>query len=223
MNKNLRNTFDPVVWVAIITLTLALLPVFQKTLWLVVPALLALLLYYALYPLVQILVFRGIARIHTAGVVMVAFMILLGGAGALLVPQAASHALDWQAVAERHLEGGLRLLNQGLTTLEAHFPSLARAHLAETAAQRLDQSVGIIPYIEPIVLGIVRVVCETAGVVVTDPRIRARHRHARWLRRNAATEDLVMTPGAAPPPGTAGRSLSAQPAPGENVGRPALP
>ena len=154
MKRDLHNTSDPVVWAAIIAVTLALLPVFQNTLWLVVPALLALLLYYALYPLVQTLIFRGIERSHAAGAVMVAFLILLGAAGVLIVPQAASHVLDWQGLVERHIEGGFRLLNQGLTTLEAHFPSLSRAHLADTAAKRLEQSIGIVQYLEPIVLGV---------------------------------------------------------------------
>jgi predicted PurR-regulated permease PerM len=154
MNKNLRNTSDPVVWVAIIAVTLALLLVFQKTLWLVVPALLALLLYYALYPLVQTLVFRGFERGHAAAAVMLAFLILLGIAAVLIAPQAAGHLLDWQVLAERYLEGGVSLLNQGLTTLEAHFPPLARAHLADAVVRRLDQSVGIVEYLEPVVTGI---------------------------------------------------------------------
>ena len=154
MNTNSRATFDPVAWTAIIAVTLTLLLVFQKTLWLVVPALLALLLYYALYPLVQTLVFRGFERGHAAAAVVLAFLLLLGAAATLIAPQAASHLLDWQGLAERYLEGGARLLNQCLVTLEAHFPPLARAHLADTVAKRLDQSVGIVEYLEPIVTGI---------------------------------------------------------------------
>lgn len=154
MNTKFRANFDPVAWMAIIVVTLALLLVFQKTLWLVVPALLALLLYYTLYPLVQKLVFRGFERGHAAAAVVLAFLLLLGVAAALIAPQAASHLLDWQGLAERYLEGGARLLNQCLVTLEAHFPPLARAHLADTVAKRLDQSVGIVEYLEPIVTGI---------------------------------------------------------------------
>jgi len=154
MSKNLRNTSDPVVWVVIIAVTLALLQVFEKTLWLVVPALLALLLYYTLYPLVQALVFRGVERGHATAAVMVTFLILLVVAAVLIAPQAAGHALDWQTSAARYLEGGIRLLNNLLSTLEAHFPPLARAHLADVVARRLDQSVGIIQYLEPIVTGL---------------------------------------------------------------------
>ena len=401
MNKNLRDTSDPVAWAAIISATLVLLPVFRKELWLVVPALLALLLYYALYPLVQTLVFGGIKRSHAACVVMLTFLILLITAGILIVPQAASYALDWQVLAERHLEGGIRLLNRGLSTLENHIPSLTSAHLADAVAMRLEQSVGIVPYLEPIVLdigmpslliapflayfflrdgrrfknllcrsvpnayfektlallhevdriarayflgllkltaldtltlasglwlmgfpaffalglicavlawipyvgsvlggllvvlvaatdfpdapamaysaaalfvfvrllddfvympvtvgrnrrmhplvtvmmifaggavaglaglvlvlpvlGVVRVVGETVGIVLTDPRLRARHRHAQWLCRNAATEDLIMQPGFTPPSGTLGQSLPSQPGSVQNIGRPDCP
>lgn len=154
MNKRSHVTSDPFVWMAIIAATLALLLVFQKTLWLVVPALLALLLYYALYPLVQTLVFRGFERGHAASAVMLAFLILLSAAAVLIAPQAASHLLDWQASAATYLNGGVRLLNQGLNGLEVHFPPLAQAHLSATVAKRLDQSVGIVQYLEPLVTGI---------------------------------------------------------------------
>ncbi len=154
MNKRLAVAAHPLVWLAIVAVTLGLLQVFQKTLWLVLPALLALLLYYALYPLVQALVHRGMERDHATPAVMLGFLLLVCAAGALIAPQAASHMLDWQAVAGRHLEGGAHLLHHGLTKLEGQFPPLARAHLADAAAKRLDQSVGIVQHLEPIVTGI---------------------------------------------------------------------
>jgi len=40
------------------------------------------------------------------------------------------------------------------------------------------------------VLGVVMVIGETIGVVVTDPRLMARHRHALALRRDHASRDL---------------------------------
>jgi len=41
------------------------------------------------------------------------------------------------------------------------------------------------------VLGVVRVVGETLGLVITDARLTARHRHAQMLRRKATAEDLT--------------------------------
>ena len=40
------------------------------------------------------------------------------------------------------------------------------------------------------VLGVVIVIGETIGVIVTDPRLMARHRHALALRREQASSDL---------------------------------
>ena len=73
------------------------------------------------------------------------------------------------------------------------------------------------------VLGVIRVVGETAGIVLTDPRLRARHRHALWLRRTAATEDLIMNPEPAPSPGAVGRRSSGQPGPAPSIGSPTIP
>lgn len=154
MNKHTERPADPLVWIAVIAITLALLLVFQKTLWLVVPALLALLLYYALYPLVQALSYRGVARGHAATAVMLAFLLAIGTAAALLAPQAAAHVLDWQTSAARYLDGGLRLLNSALAALESAFPPFAKAHLADTVARRLDQSASIVEHLEPAVTGI---------------------------------------------------------------------
>jgi hypothetical protein len=41
------------------------------------------------------------------------------------------------------------------------------------------------------VLGVVMVVGATIGEVVTAPRLMARHRHARALRRRQASTDLI--------------------------------
>ena len=41
------------------------------------------------------------------------------------------------------------------------------------------------------ILGVVMVIGETLGVLITDPRLRARHRNAMALRRKQASADLV--------------------------------
>ena len=87
MNGTLNHEPGPVVWAAIIAATLGLLLVFRGTLWLVVPALLALLLYYALYPLMQALIFRGIAREHAATVTMLAFLIVVAVVVSFIAPE----------------------------------------------------------------------------------------------------------------------------------------
>jgi predicted PurR-regulated permease PerM len=42
------------------------------------------------------------------------------------------------------------------------------------------------------VLGVIMVLGETIGLLVTDPRLRARHAHERALRHRLVTHDLVI-------------------------------
>lgn len=144
----------PGAWLVIVALTLALLPVLRNTLWLVLPALLAMLLYYALHPLVRALHFRGLERSDATGVVMLAFLGLLAIAAIVVAPQAAAHAVDWQASVARYLQGGLRLLDQVLAALESASPALARAGLAGAVKRRLEPSADIVGQLEPLVVGI---------------------------------------------------------------------
>ena len=42
------------------------------------------------------------------------------------------------------------------------------------------------------VLGVAMVLGETIGMLVTDPRLRARHAHERALRQQLVTKDLTL-------------------------------
>ncbi|WP_310450147.1 AI-2E family transporter [Sulfuritalea sp.] len=150
-----HNSSGPVVWAAIIAATCLLLLVFQKMLWLVVPFLLALILYYFLYPPVKALIYRGMSRDAAASVVTLVFLALLVIVGVALMPWVARQIVDWQNTVERYAEGGMRLLDASLRALEAHWPTLARAHLADTVAARLTQGAGSVgDHLEPIAIGI---------------------------------------------------------------------
>ncbi|MBL8492402.1 MAG: AI-2E family transporter [Rhodocyclaceae bacterium] len=150
-----RNGSGPVVWTGIIAATCVLLLVLQKILWLVVPFLLALILYYFLYPPVQYLVYRGLSRDGAAAWVTLAFLVLLGTCGALMVPWVAAQAVDWQAGVERYLQGGLKLLERSLWGMEARWSMLANARFAETAMGKLNHSMGgLNEHLEPIAMGI---------------------------------------------------------------------
>jgi predicted PurR-regulated permease PerM len=145
----------PVVWVAIIAVTCMLLLVFQKVLWLVVPFLLALILYYFLYPAVRALIYRGMSRDAASSVVTVAFLVLIAVAGIALMPKIASQAAQWQDTVDRYVQGGMQLLDGSLRSLEGHWPTLARARLADTVAERLTHGAGsITDHLEPVALGI---------------------------------------------------------------------
>jgi predicted PurR-regulated permease PerM len=154
MNPDPQRSPGPVAWVAIVAVTLAMLLALRSTLWLVVPALLAMLVYYALHPLVHALVHRGVERSRASAAVMFAFMTLLGAAAVLVAPRAASHALGWQASVARYLEGGLHLLDTALRALESAFPALARAGLSGAVNRRLEQAADLAGQLEPLVLGV---------------------------------------------------------------------
>ena len=77
----------PVAWVGIFTATFLMLLVLNHILWLVVPALMALLLSYALYPSMQRLIYAGMARESAAALVTFLFLIALVGAVINLIPQ----------------------------------------------------------------------------------------------------------------------------------------
>ena len=154
MNGTPHTEPGPVTWAAIIAATLGLLLVFRGALWLVLPALLALLLYHALRPLARALIFRGVAREHAATAVMLAFLAAVAIAVGVIAPRAASQAIDWQAMADRYLRGGVRLVQEVMRALEARFAPLARAHLADVAAQRIEQSSSLVEHLEPLGLAL---------------------------------------------------------------------
>jgi predicted PurR-regulated permease PerM len=155
VNNFARNGSGPVVWAAIIAVTCLLLLVFQKMLWLVVPFLLALILYYALYPATQYLVYRGMSRNAAAGGTIVLFLGAFVVASAFMLPWLATHMVDIQASVEPYLKGGLRLAERSLRALERSWSVLADARLADSAMQRFANSVGTAAeHIEPVAMGI---------------------------------------------------------------------
>ncbi len=73
----------PLVWVATISCTTLLLALLKQALWLVVPFLLAIILYYALFPAVRRLTLAGVARETAAALVAGSFFV---AATAVMVP-----------------------------------------------------------------------------------------------------------------------------------------
>ncbi len=155
MPRPAHNGSGPVVWAAIIAATCLLLLVFQKMLWLVVPFLLALILYYFLYPAVRALIYRGMSRDAAATLVITTFLALLFIVGVGVTPWVARQMADWQDTVTRYAQGGMQLLDASLRALEANWSTLARARLADTVAARLAQGAGgLSDHLEPIAIGI---------------------------------------------------------------------
>ena len=155
MSSDPHNGSGPVTWAAIVAVTCLLLLVFQKMLWLVVPFLLAQILYYMLHPVAQYLAYRGLSRDAAAGWTILAFLLALGAVSVFMVPWFATHMVDIQASVEPYLSGGLRLMERSLQALEARWSVLANAQLAAMAMQKLQNSAGTAAeHIEPVAMGI---------------------------------------------------------------------
>jgi len=131
-----RSSPGPVTWCGIIAVTCVLLFLFQKILWLVVPFLLALVLYYLLAPLARRLVLAGFSNDFVAVALSGAFLLGLGGWLLLLYPWALANAEGWHATLMRYLAGGYSLIDGVLTGMEHKFTFAGNAHLAETVRAR---------------------------------------------------------------------------------------
>jgi predicted PurR-regulated permease PerM len=150
MKKTLHQEPGPLVWIAIIGTTLALLLALRGALWLVLPALLALVLYYALYPLMQKLTYRGAARDKAAALVMFFFLTFAAILIVVIAPRVASQATDWHASVDLYMQGGIRFLRNTLSLLETSFTPFARAHLTDAIMRRIDQSSSLSAHLEPL-------------------------------------------------------------------------
>lgn len=127
----------PVVWVANIAATCLVLFLFQKILWLVVPFILALIVYYALLPFKLRLVLGGFSHDSAAAWVSgVSFLLLLA---VLLVgaPKLLSESISWQTTATRYLDGGISMLTATLKQLEGRFSILAQAHVSQSLGEQI--------------------------------------------------------------------------------------
>lgn len=129
----------PVVWVLVLAGTCLLLYLFQKVLWLVVPFILALIIYYLLLPLKSRLVLAGFSHDAATGVVSSAAFVGLVLGGGLLLPGILAEASSWQESASRYVEGGLNFLTATLQHLEQRFSILAHARLSGQLAGQVAE------------------------------------------------------------------------------------
>lgn len=134
-----EGSAGPIVWAGIIATTSLLLLLLQGVLWLVIPALLGLILYYLLQPAVRRLVFSGLDHELAASLVAGVFFVAIAAALALALPWAAAQATTWHMSLSRYLDGGISLLARTLRLLESESGLLRNAHVAETVTARIDE------------------------------------------------------------------------------------
>ncbi|HEX5394078.1 MAG TPA: AI-2E family transporter [Rhodocyclaceae bacterium] len=150
-----QDQIGPLVWGGIIASTCLLLAMLQKALFLVVPFLLALVLYYVLFPPMQWLMFRGLKRNWAASVVMALFLVVAGVYLSFFLPWLADHLVDWQVSLARYVDGGMGLLKRTLRGIERSSSMLAHAHVSEEVQKRLSVATANVgPYLEPAVVGV---------------------------------------------------------------------
>lgn len=137
-NERESHSIGPLVWLAIISVTCLSLFLFQKVLWLVVPFLLALILYYLLAPPVRWLVLRGWSVDAASSLVMGTLVAAFAVAIFMGFPWLASHMIDWQASMTRYIQGGLQLVDRSLLMLEGYWSVLADAEIAAKVSTQLN-------------------------------------------------------------------------------------
>ena len=139
MQQHADYRSGPIVWAATIAGTCLLLYLFQKVLWLVVPFILALVIYYALLPLKLRLVLAGFGHDAATGLVSLGAFLGLAIALALLLPGLLADASTWQESASRYVEGGLNFAIATLQHLERSVAMVARARLSEQLAGQIAE------------------------------------------------------------------------------------
>jgi predicted PurR-regulated permease PerM len=137
---NLRySASGPLVWLTTIGITTLLLVAATKALWLVVPFLLAIILYYMLYPVVRRLVLAGVSREAAAALVAAGVTLVTVGIMIPLLPWLAAQAVSGEVTINRYLEGGRVLVDRTLATLEHQFGFLRRMNFhAEVGAMATE-------------------------------------------------------------------------------------
>ena len=119
----------PLVWVAVVVCTTVLLSLLKQALWLVVPFLLAIILYYALFPAVRRLTLAGVRRETAAVIVAGAFCVAALVAMLPMLPWLAAQATGSEDALLRYLAAGRALIERTLTMLESEFGFLKQLGL----------------------------------------------------------------------------------------------
>ena len=137
--KDASHTSGPSIWLVTIGITTLLLVAATKAMWLVVPFLLAIILYYILLPIVHRLVVFGVGR--EAAVALVAGGVTLLAVGIMipLIPWLAAQSAAGEETLYRYLEGGRVLVDRTLVTLESQFAFLKTIGLHAEMSRRLAE------------------------------------------------------------------------------------
>lgn len=125
-------------WLGIIATTSVLLMMFKSLLWLVLPFLFGLILYYCLVPIAKKLVRRGFSRSFSAVALSGALLLLIGGVISWFYSMALANSTTWQSSFNHYLSGGANLAYQLLHSLQDHSSLLQNAQIGEEIYLKID-------------------------------------------------------------------------------------
>jgi len=129
----------PLVWSATIVCTTLLLALLKQALWLVVPFLLAIILYYALFPAVRRLTLAGVDRETAAGIVAGGSLVAAAAAMVPTLPWLAAQAVSGEEAVYRYLAGGRVLIDRTLLTLESQFGFLKQMDFHAEMSRKVSE------------------------------------------------------------------------------------
>ena len=132
----------PVVWSGIIAATCALLFLLQQMLFLAIPFLLGIVLYYILQPPMQRLIRMGVGHNAAALTVGFAFFLLVTLAVLVAVFWNPAPTDSWQDMLGTYMTGGLDFVRHTMQALEQQFPILKQMKLAKTVNIRVTAFTG---------------------------------------------------------------------------------
>jgi len=137
--KDANLASGPIAGLVTIAITTLLLVASAKALWLVVPLLIAIILYYMMYPIVRRLTLAGMSREAAAalvagGVTVVGVAIMIP-----LLPWLAAQSVSGEETFYRYLEGGRLLIDRTLGGLEKQFAFLRRMNFHEEMGKRATE------------------------------------------------------------------------------------
>lgn len=132
----------PVVWSGIIAATCVLLFLLQQMLFLAIPFLLGIVLYYILQPPMQRLIRLGLSHNAATLIVGSVFLLLLVVAGLVFIYWDSGPSDSWQDMLGKYLTGGLEFVRHTMLSLEQQFPILRQIKLARTVNSRVSAFTG---------------------------------------------------------------------------------
>jgi predicted PurR-regulated permease PerM len=134
-----EGTSGPIVWLVTIVVTTLLLIASSHALWLVVPFLVAILLYYLMFPLVRRLQLGGISRETAAALVCGGVAVVAIGVLIPTVPWLIGQSLSGEEALGRYLEGGRMLVDRTALALERQLGFLQRMDFHAEVSRRMTE------------------------------------------------------------------------------------